>query len=82
MEARTFVGAEAVSAGLADAVGVIEDVVSELAQLHGKATAKFDKYDKIERLYGKTDALHARLDDAHAAGVRVGIAAALRGERT
>ena len=81
MEARTYIGSEAVRAGLADAVGTIEDVVSEMAQLHGKATAKFDKYDKIERLYGKIDALHARLDDAHAAGVRKGIAAALRGER-
>ncbi len=66
------------SSRLADAVGTIENVVSEMAQLHGKATAKFPQDDKIERLYGKIDALHARLDDAHAAGVRKGIAAALR----
>jgi len=36
---------------------------------------------KRGRLYGKIDAMHARLDDAHASGVRLGIAAALRGER-
>jgi len=75
-EARTFMGAQAVSVGLADEVATIEGVVAELGKLH---PATQTKYDLTERLYGKLDATVQRLQDAHAQGVRVGLAAALSG---
>jgi signal peptide peptidase SppA len=79
MEARTYIGSEAVAVGLADAVGTLEGVIADMASLHPEQKSSFDKYEKTERLYGKTEALHQRLKDTHAAGVRAGMAAALAG---
>jgi signal peptide peptidase SppA len=76
-EARTYVGSEAVAAKLADAVGSFESVIGELGRLHGPATET--PVGLTERLYGKLSAEHERLQAAHTAGVRAGMAAALAG---
>jgi capsid assembly protease len=76
-EARTYVGSEAVTAGLADVVGSFESVLGELGKLHGPAIAK--PTSLTETLYGKLSAEHERLHAAHTAGVRAGMAAALAG---
>lgn len=81
-EARTYIGADAVTAGLADEVGTVETAIQGLASLHQQTEATWTKYDKIERLYGKADALQERLKDAHAAGVRVGAATALAARKS
>jgi signal peptide peptidase SppA len=79
-EARSYVGAEAVKAGLADQVGSFEDVVDELGKLHGAAIAK--PVSLTETLYGKLQAEHERIAAAHKAGVLAGAAAALAGRTT
>lgn len=76
-EARTYLGAEAVAAGLADEVSTMETVMQRLAGLHQETKSTWTKYDKTELLYGKIDASVERLKDAHAAGARAGAAAAL-----
>jgi capsid assembly protease len=78
-EARTYLGADAVTAGLADEIGSMDSVTGELAKLHKAVSVS--KYDRIAAVYGKIDADHARLTDAHAAGVRAGMAAALAGSK-
>jgi len=81
-EARTYLGAEAVAAGLADEVGTVERVIQRLASLHQETTSSFTKYDRTERLYGEIAATKERLKDAHAAGVRAGAAAALAARKS
>jgi capsid assembly protease len=76
-EARVFMGAQGVSIGLADKIGTIESVIADLGKLHPVAQTK---YDLTERLYGKVEANFQRLQDAHARGVRAGMAAALAGK--
>jgi signal peptide peptidase SppA len=78
-EARTYLGADAVAAGLADELGSMDTAIAGLAKLHTATT--ITKYDKITAMYGKIDADHARLRDAHAAGVRAGMAAAWAGRK-
>lgn len=77
-EARTYMGADAVSVGLADEIGTIEKVVSSLSKLHPVTSTK---YDRLELMWGKVTADAERLQDAHAAGARVGMAAALAGRK-
>jgi len=79
-EARTFLGADAVAIGLADEVGSMDATLRQLAQLH-PATEQFTKYDHIRAVYGNVDAVHEQIKDAHAAGVRVGMAVALAGRK-
>jgi signal peptide peptidase SppA len=79
-EARTYIGAEAVRVGLADAVGSLADLVGEFSSLDTKVrNQKLGKYEMTERLYGSASAIHQRVQDAHLAGVRAGMAAALSG---
>jgi signal peptide peptidase SppA len=75
-EARVYLGADAVSVGLADQVGTIENVIADLAKLHPVTSTK---YDTTARLYGQITADAERIQDVHAAGIRVGLAAALAG---
>jgi signal peptide peptidase SppA len=77
-EARTYIGGIADTVGLADAVGTLADVVSELSELDRKVRSKpFDKYQMAQRLHGEGHAVHLRVKDAHAAGVRAGMSSAL-----
>jgi signal peptide peptidase SppA len=79
-EARTYIGKEAVRVGLADNVGTISDLISEFSALDTKVRQQRpDKYQITERLYGNASAIHQRVRDAHVAGVRAGMAAALEG---
>jgi signal peptide peptidase SppA len=75
-EAKTYLGIDAVTQGLADEVGTLETAVTELAKLHPVATAPFNR---TEFIYGKAQATKERLDQERAAGVRAGMAAALAG---
>nr|WP_244978788.1 S49 family peptidase [Bradyrhizobium pachyrhizi] len=81
-EARTYLGVDAVGAGLADEIGSMDATIVALARLHPETTKAFDKYAKLEFLYGPIDATRERLKDAHAAGTRAGMAAALAAGRT
>ena len=78
-EARTYIGGIAVTVGLADAVGTLADVVSGLSGMDRKARSKpFDKYQMAARLYGDAEAISRQIKDAHLAGTRAGMAAAMR----
>ncbi len=77
-EARTYIGELAVKAGLADAVGTLSEVISQLSELDSKIRAKpYDKYQLAARLYGDAEAISRQVKDAHAAGLRAGMAAAM-----
>jgi capsid assembly protease len=77
-EARTYIGAEAVKVGLADAIGTLGDLVAELSALDKKIREKpYDKYQLAARLHGNATAQHQQIRDAHTAGLRAGMATAL-----
>jgi len=76
-EAKVYKGAEAVGLGLADEIGTIEGVASQLANLH--PVVRKTKYDLTRAVYGELQANHEKLQDAQAAGIRIGMAAALAG---
>ena len=77
-EARTFIGERAVAAGLVDAVGTLSQVINELSALDRKSrSGPLGKYELAARLHGDSQALRLRVQDAHAAGRRAGMAAAM-----
>ena len=77
-EARVYLGEEAVSLGLADEIGTFDSVVGQLAALD--PVVRRTKYDVTEATFGELSANAERLQDAHRAGVRAGLAAATAGK--
>ncbi|MGV1352813.1 S49 family peptidase [Klebsiella pneumoniae] len=80
-EARTFIGAAAVQAGLADRVGTFESVLEELSRAGGRSTVQnrrssMDTNDQPAPHAGVTQAEHDRaVNAAHADGTKAGATA-------